>query len=303
MHSNGEGREAPLKYRFMWIDYALRQALRTAGTIARQPGLRLATRAKSLSFPQEGDTVISLTTHGQRLSTAVYCISSLLVGTRKLPVILWLDAEDYDRPWPAALTRLTDRGLQVRRSDGHYGPHTKYFGTFQELTGTGTRVITVDDDMMYPRWFVDKLLNAADADPECVVAYRAHTIELDGGAIAPYKDWSTTYTTAPSHLHFATGVSGVMYPASMVDYVAARGTEFADKAPSADDVWLNNCALRSGHQVRQVFPHPREFSVIPLSQRNALVRQNRWRGGNDAQIAQTYSSDDVERLIDASRDH
>ena len=285
----------------MWIDYAVRQVLHTAGTIARQPGLLLAARAPRLSFPQLGEagedkTVISLTSHGKRLSTSVYCIASLLVGTRRFPVILWLDEEDYNGRWPKGLHRLQERGLIIRCSDGKYGPHTKYFGTFREMARTGTRVITVDDDMMYPRWFAEKLVNAADADPRCVVAYRAHTITLDENGMRPYKEWRATKSTTPSHRHFATGVSGVAYPPSMVDYVAQQGTAFEDKALRADDVWLNHCALRSDHQVRQVYPHPREFSVIPASQREALVHHNHWRGGNDAQIAKTYTDEDVEKL-------
>ena len=285
----------------MWIDYAVRQVLHTAGTIARQPGLLLAARAPRLSFPQLGEagedkTVISLTSHGKRLSTSVYCIASLLVGTRRFPVILWLDEEDYNGRWPKGLHRLQERGLIIRCSDGKYGPHTKYLGTFREMAGTGTRVITVDDDMMYPRWFAEKLVNAADADPRCVVAYRAHTITLDENGMRPYKEWRATKSTTPSHRHFATGVSGVAYPPSMVDYVAQQGRAFEDKALRADDVWLNHCALRSDHLVRQVYPHPREFSVIPASQREALVHHNHWRGGNDVQIAKTYTDEDVEKL-------
>ncbi|GAB3073673.1 glycosyltransferase [Corynebacterium aquatimens] len=287
----------------MWIDYAIRQGLHTAGTLLRQPGLLLATRAPGLSFPQHGETVISLTTFGPRMSTAVLCIASLLVASPKLPVILWLDREDYEGEWPRGLKRLVERGLQIRCSDGEYGPHTKYYGTFQEFAGTGTRIITVDDDMMYPRWFPDKLLNAADASPECVVAYRAHTIVRDheNGKLAPYKDWRPTLTTEPSVLHFATGVSGVAYPPSMVDFVAAQGTEFLNHSPHADDVWLHHCALESGHLVRQVFPHPREFSVILFSQSNALVRKNTLGGRNDTQIAATYTDEDLEILLSAEK--
>ena len=291
----------------MWIDYAVRQVLHTAGTFARQPGLLLATKAHSLSLPDastvgEGDTVISLTTYGKRLSTAVYAIASLLVGTVRLPVILWLDAEDFNGPWPPRLKRLVQRGLDVRCSDGKYGPHTKYYGTFQEFAGKGVRVITVDDDMMYPRWFVEKLLNAADASPRNVVAYRAHTITMNEAALAPYRLWTATFTTDPSFRHFATGVSGVIYPASMVEFVAARGKEFQGKAPLADDVWLNHCALRSGHRVRQVFPHPREFSIIPMSQRQALVRSNQWGGGNDVQLEATYTDEDIAVLLNEPTD-
>ena len=178
----------------MWIDYAVRQVLHTAGTFARQPGLLLATKAHALSFPSAaeagaGDTVISLTTYGKRLSTAVYAIASLLVGTVRLPVILWLDAEDFHGPWPPGLKRLVHRGLDVRCSEGKYGPHTKYYGTFQEFAGKGVRVITVDDDMMYPRWFVDKLLNAADASPRNVVAYLGLWLVKLIGKMHPHATW------------------------------------------------------------------------------------------------------------------
>lgn len=280
----------------MWIDYAARQALNSVGAFVRAPRLKLAANATSLSFPQQGDTVISLTTHGNRMSASVAAITSLLMGTELLPVFLWLDRDDFEADWPEGLRGLVDRGLQVRCSDGAFGPHTKYFGTFSQFAGTDTRVITVDDDMMYPRWFAQKLLNASDADPDLIVAYRAHLMTFDGDKLDNYRRWKAVYTTAPSHRHFATGVSGVAYPPSMVDYVASLGTEFSHHAPKADDVWLNACAVRSGHKVRQVFPHPREFSIVPGSQRTALVRKNLGGGGNDAQLDATYTEEDLAKL-------
>ena len=283
----------------MWIDYAVRQAFGAVGALLRAPRLRVVARTTPASFPEEGDTVISLTSHGPRLKAAVVAISSLLVGTKRLPVYLWLDKEDYEGEWPTGLRTLVDRGLQVCCSDGHYGPHTKYYGTFQKFAGTGTRVITVDDDMMYPKWFVEKLLNAADASPQNVVAYRAHEIMLQDGKLAPYKQWKSVQDTDPDPRHFATGVSGVAYPAAMVDAVAAQGKAFQNCAPHADDIWLNRCALRAGHFVRQAFPHPREFSMVPASQSVALVRGN-LRGGNDAQLRATYEQRDLGMLIDAT---
>ncbi|WKD56802.1 hypothetical protein CAPI_01120 [Corynebacterium capitovis DSM 44611] len=287
----------------MWVDYAARQVITYASAAARAPRLRVMARNAPFSFPAEpgeDSTVVSLTSYGKRLSSAVVAVSSLLVGTRRLPVHLWLDAEDFDGPWPKGLRSLADRGLHVHRSDGQYGPHTKYYGTFQQFAGTATRVITIDDDMMYPRWFVDKLLNASDASPDCVTAYRAHQIALLDGAIAPYVKWKAVDTTEPSRRNFATGVSGVAYPASMVDYVAQQGLAFSQHAPLADDVWLNACALRSDHLVRQVFPHPREFSLVPGSQGGALVRANLRGGGNDEQIAQTYTRADELKLFDGA---
>ncbi|SDS54586.1 hypothetical protein [Corynebacterium timonense] len=282
----------------MWLDYAARQALYSVGALVRARALRRAARCSAATFPAHGPVVVSLTTHGRRLGSAVVAIASLLEGTRRAPVHLWLDAADFDGPWPEGLHALVERGLIVHRSGGAYGPHTKYYGAFRLFAGTGTRVVTVDDDIMYPRWFLDRLLAAAAAEPGCVVAYRAHVVALASGTIGPYRSWRAVCDTAPAARHFATGVSGVAYPPTMVDYVAGQGLRFLQHSPLADDVWLNVCALRSGHRVRQVFPHPRAFSLVPGSQSGALVRAN-LRGGNDEQIARTYTPDDVARLAHA----
>ncbi len=279
----------------MWVDYAARQAVASIDAVARLPSLRLAVRSGRLEFPAVGHTVISLTSHGARLRTVHHTLASLLVGTRRVPTILWLDAVDYHAPWPEPLHELVQRGLQVRCSDGQFGPHTKYFGAFRQYAGAGVSVITVDDDVLYPRWFVEKLV----VDPRSVTAYRAHEIALRGGEFAPYRQWGRVRTTAPSPRHFATGVSGVAYPPAMVDFVAAQGDAFLRAAPSADDVWLNMCAVRSGHYVRQVFDKPKEFPLVPGSQSVALVRKN-LRGGNDVQLAASYSAEDISAVLSAS---
>ena len=132
------------------------------------------------------------------------------------------------------------------------------------------------------------LLNAART-------YRAHRIVLDADGIAPYKKWRPARSSQPSHLNFATGVDGVRYPREMVRYVAGRGTEFLDLTPRADDVWLNHCALRAGFPVQQVTARSANFPLVPGSQRVRLSRVN-LSGGNDVQIAATYTAEDVAKL-------
>ena len=275
----------------MWIDYAVRQGIVATGAFVRLPLLQHAARHADVAFPEDGDTVISLTTHGTRLKSAAAAIASLLVGTVRLPVHLWLDPVDFHARWPETLQGLADRGLQVHESPGGFGPHTKYFGTFQQYTDRN--VITVDDDVLYPRTFAQLLVDAPS--DSTVTAYRAHRLMLEDGQIAPYKKWKPVRSAEPSILHFATGVDGVRYPKEMVQFVAARGTEFLDLAPRADDVWLNHCALRAGFPVRQVEERSANFPLVPGSQRVRLSRVN-LSGGNDVQIAATYSAEDVAKL-------
>lgn len=275
----------------MWIDYAVRQGIVATGAFVRLPLLQHAARHADVAFPEDGDTVISLTTHGTRLKSAAAAIASLLVGTVRLPVHLWLDPVDFHARWPETLQGLADRGLQVHESPGGFGPHTKYFGTFHQYTDRN--VITVDDDVLYPLTFAQLLVDAPS--DSTVTAYRAHRLMLEDGQIAPYKKWKPVKTAEPSIRNFATGVDGVRYPKEMVQFVAARGTEFLDLAPRADDVWLNHCALRAGFPVRQVEERSANFPLVPGSQRVRLSRVN-LSGGNDAQIAATYSAEDVAKL-------
>lgn len=283
----------------MWIGYAAGQTASFFFTLLRMIPLAVLNRISRTRIPETGDVVISLTTHGKRINRVHYTLESIVRGHRKAPVVLWLDEKDFHDEWPVALRRLIARGLQVRCSDGEYGPHTKYWNQFREVVGTGTKVVTVDDDMIYPEWFLERLEFIGNLRLDAVIAYRAHRIELRDDKIMPYVKWSAADTCDASVLHFATGVSGVMYPATFIEYVVAQGDQFRSSSPRADDVWLHACALRSGHPIRQVYAQPRHFAVVPATQVGALVVGNTLMGGNDEQINRVYTDADVAALLKA----
>lgn len=285
----------------MWVGYAVRQIASVFLTLLRMLPLAARNRVARGRIPETGDVVISLTTHGKRINYVHFTIESIARGHVKAPIVLWLDKPDFDAPWPATINRLVARGLQVRCSDGFYGPHTKYWNQFREIHGTGVRVATVDDDMIYPEWFLQRLLFIGDLRMDAVVAYRAHRIELRDDRMLPYVKWSAADTSKASFLHFATGVSGVLYPVTFIDYVVSQGDVFLENCKRADDVWLHACALRSDHPIRQVYAQPRHFAVVPTTQVGALVVGNTLMGGNDEQIAKVYTDEDVAKLVAASK--
>ncbi|WP_018119262.1 hypothetical protein [Corynebacterium mastitidis] len=290
----------------MWVSYVAGQVVSFFFTLFRLVPLLWNNRFSREPIPAEGSgehgVVISLTTHGRRLRTVFLAVESVVRGPQRAPVVLWLDPEDYDRrgQWPPSLRRLVRRGLTVRRGDGDLGPHAKYWNQFCRVAGTPTRVVTIDDDVIYPEWFLDRLLAIGGLRLDTVAAYRAHRIELREGRMLPYMKWSPADTCDASLLHFATGVSGVCYPPSFIEYVVAQGIRFKEVAPRADDVWLHVCALRSGHPVRQVFANPRNFAVVPSAQLSSLILSNGVGGGNDEQIAAAYGPADVAALLRAS---
>lgn len=285
----------------MWIGYVIRQVSGIFLTLLRMLPLALLNRFSTRRMPVDGEVIVSLTTHGKRLHQVYFTIESVARGYLKAPIVLWLDEADFNSEWPDSIRRLVRRGLQVRCSDGSYGPHTKYWSQFREIQGTGVRVATVDDDMIYPEWFLQRLQFIGDLRNDAVVAYRAHRIELRDGHMLPYVKWTAADTSKASFLHFATGVSGVLYPTSFIDYVVAQGDVFLETCKRADDVWLHVCALRSGHPIRQVYAQPRHFAVVPTTQVGALVVGNTLMGGNDEQIAKVYTAADVARLVEVSQ--
>ena len=50
-------------------------------------------------------------------------------------------------------------------------------------------IITVDDDILYPRHLVRDLLKTHKKHPRDICAHRIRTINIQDGKIQPYKTW------------------------------------------------------------------------------------------------------------------
>lgn len=273
------------------------------GLARRALRVRFDIRNRLATSPVTGEgPVVSLTTHGPRLGSAHLALESIGCGSlRPGRLILWLEPEDHARPLPQTLRRLVARGLEVREA-GDLGPHAKYWPLVASRPEQD--FVTADDDIFYPRGWLAELCRVADRLPGTIVCFRARVVRLDDIAapprILPYTSWTLCRSTAPSTLHFAMGVSGVLYPRSFADIVREAGTGFLARAPRADDVWLHYLAVRAGMGITQARPRPAEFLGTPGTRSTGLYRTNEG-GGNDRQIAQTYTPDVVEMLAATAR--
>ncbi len=273
-------------------------------TLSRLEMVRLRLRNRYSHEPATGDAdaMVSLTTYGRRAETVWATIESIAGGdVRPRKLVLWLDDERILAHRSAAIRRLEARGLEVRRT-ADLGPHKKYYPALPEVVDLGWPLITADDDVLYPRPWLRKLLQSHDRHPDDVICYRANEITVDPQGIAPYAEWPRCRTDTASPRHFATGVSGVLYPLEMTSALKRHGDGFRELSPRADDVWLHWVALREGIEVRQVDRTPRHFPIAPGSQTVALTVDNVAGGGNDRYVRSLYDSVDVQRLrLAASR--
>ncbi len=180
------------------------------------------------------------------------------------------------------------------------GPHTKYFPQVMSDPAPSRPLVTADDDVIYPAYWLRTLVSGWQRYPDAVTCFRAYQFGLQpNGQLSPYARWSGCKSVLPNQRHFLTGVAGVLYPVSMQEALRSAGDDFKTRCPRADDIWLNLIALRAGVAVRQITPIRRSFYEVPGSRAHGLARCNVRGGENDRQIAATYAADDLARLLGA----
>jgi len=240
--------------------------------------------------------IVTLTSHSDRILRVFASIESIGLGkTRPQKVILYLGDKYADKSLPRSLERLKNRGLEIEFCMD-VGPHTKYFPYVQSKATFNRPLVTADDDKIYEKEWLEKLIRAWKSEPNHVHCFRARKIIFENGAFAAYKSWPLCADTHPSFSNFATGVSGVIYPPKLLEHLKNAGLSFLYLCPKADDIWLHVNAIRNGFKIRQLQPESKHFFGTPGSSKSALHFSNLSGGDNDIQVSQTYNSNDLQIL-------
>jgi hypothetical protein len=258
--------------------------------------LWLVNRYARTPLTQHDGLVVSLTSYGKRIRTVYLAIESIGRGRlRPSRIILWLDERTVFENPPATIRRLKQRGLEVKLCE-NYGPHKKYYPYLQSVNKFDTPLVTADDDVFYPRDWLEGIAHAFRQFPEAVNCYRARVMRINKGEIQKYENWELATSTHPSSCHVPTGVSGAIYPPAFLETVKEAGEGFRDLCPKGDDLWLHLHAGRAGYKIRQIRPKPLIPLSIPGAESVGLWKTNIF-GANDRQIADTYSAKDIQQLL------
>lgn len=183
------------------------------------------------------EIIISLTTYGTRAYSVYLTITSLIHQTIKAnKIILWLSETEFnDKSIPLTLKKLKEYGLEI-----HYCDDIK---SYKKIIPTlslypKSDIITVDDDIIYPVDFIEKLISAHLNNPNKVCFTRGCKITFGkNGEILPYEKWKNP-TNAQSMLNIPTGVGGILYPENCFHHDVTKKNIFMDICPNADDLWL-----------------------------------------------------------------
>lgn len=255
--------------------------------------LRASNLLSKKAITSKSGPVISLTTHGKRIDSVHLTIETIAQGN-VLPsrIMLWIDDISIFNHLPENIVRLVNRGLEVLFCE-NFGPHTKYYPYLESIENPTSPLVTADDDVLYPKHWLEDLERAYKTFPNYINCYRARNIKTYGDSLSTYTEWLPCTSTNPSYKNFGLGVSGIIYPPEFQSFLKSKGREFLRICPKADDIWLHVNAVRSGYRTRQLSARPRTFPEVPGSQDQALFLTNQLGGENDKQISKTYTQKDI----------
>lgn len=244
-------------------------------------------------YQENQQLIVSLTTYNKRISEVYLCIESILHQTvSPTEIVLWLAESEFEyESLPTVLKNQEKRGLSIRFCKD-LKSYKKLLPTLIEYTNCD--IITIDDDFIYPRDFIENLLNTSKKYPNCVCYYRGARIKIDRKEIQPYIKWAESekeYT--PSLLNFATGAGGVFYPNSCFSPSVSDINQIMSLAPTADDIWFKAMTLINNVKyVKVKSPYLFDYNFISLNnmQDIALYNKNVGQNRNDEQIKSVFMS-------------
>lgn len=267
---------------------ALRAAAREVARRRRRQlvaAARLAAAGRpALPAPSRRPPVtVTLTSYRARIRHVAPTVRSLLAQDAPPDHVVLVLARGDVPELPAGLGRLRDRGLEVHWVDEDTRSYKKLLPVLAERPGHV--LVTVDDDTLYPQWWLARLLAAHEARPDTVLGFRGQEIAGDAAALAPYVTWPGATTRTPGPRILLTGVGGVLYPPGSLPARTADVDLARRLCPTADDVWFRAMTLLAGTPTAVVddahadFPETwRWRSSLGLAATNVLA------GRNDEQV-------------------
>ena len=232
--------------------------------------------------------IVSLTTFPARINTLWICIESLLRQSVKPDeIILWLADTQFNglSCLPEKLLDQQKRGLTIRFCED-LKAHKKYYYAFKEYPDD--IVITVDDDVIYPKNTIRALLDLHNKYPDCVCCNFAALITYDDKLrICSTLKWPSIFAKMirkPSNLLLPIGVSGILYPPKILNQEVFNKDVFTRISFFNDDLWLKVMGILNRRKIVQTDCFPGHFFGINTTQLKRLSIYNIIHNGNDVQF-------------------
>jgi len=277
--------------RYRWLEYT------------HLASVASSTRLGVTTVKRDPELIVSLTTIPERIGTVALCLDSLLRQSIKPDrLVLWLsESNEPGRPLisqtslPDNLLRLVPRGLEIR--------WCKDIRSYRKIIPTlhahpKALIVTADDDIFYPRYWLKALYQAYQAEPQYVHCHRAHLIKYAvAGDAMPYQQWDMLANgyQGPSFDLFPTGCGGALYAPGHLHPDVLNEDTFVALCPKADDVWLKAMSILANVPCKKVASVTFPLIEVRIPNNRTLCSENFTLNGNDLQIKAVAERYDIFR--------
>jgi len=225
------------------------------------------------------DLIVSLTSIPSRLPILFLCIRSLLEQSVSTKIVLWLHESLADRLPNSLRVLQSDRFCILYSTET--SAHRKLVNTLK--TFPQHIVVTCDDDMIYPRDWLERLIAEHRQHPNDIVAHECRRIQFENNVAQAYQQWRSEVAGESHRNTLAIGYGGVLYPLNSLDSQVTDDTVYLALAPKADDLWFKAMSLKKGVATRRSSRHlPKPIPIIG-SQSFSLKKHNVRQDGNRIQ--------------------
>lgn len=234
------------------------------------------------------DLVISLTSYGTRLSELQYTLYSLVNQTiRAEKIIVNLALEDFNNV-STLLHSFQKYGVEFVMVED-IKSYKKLIPTLQKYPDK--IIVTADDDLYYPRRWLEKLWINHLLNPRDIVCHLTVRIGFKENKLRAYNEWHLNKKESKaSFSNLILSGAGALFPINSLYIDVCKVDLFMTLSPTADDIWdyfmamLNKTKIRqipnSYSNLRYVDPY-REYGII---EGKTLTQVNVGLGKNDEQL-------------------
>lgn len=227
------------------------------------------------SEPRDEIVIASLTSYPARIPYVHLAIKSLMLQTYKPDrIILWLASEQFtDKELPEELTDLCEYGLEIMWIHDIYG-HKKYFYPVVNQKDNEV-VITFDDDIIYPKDAIKRLMKTHKSFPNCLVCERGQIydkkFEHNPGL---WKIISSVGVKKPTYSMNPSPGGGCLIPKGAFYIDATNEEKIRELAYKNDDLWYMFMCAQNKTKMVKTRKYHRTFSVIDGSQSEQMAIEN-----------------------------
>ena len=232
--------------------------------------------------------IVSLTSFPAAIPYAAQAVQSILNGS-VLPdkVILYLTFSQFGESGiPQELQKLANDNsrFEIRDYPRDIRSYRKLIPALRDFPDA--IIVTIDDDVAYPKNMLRDLLRLHEQMPQAVLAHRAKRMKPD----EPYRKWKKYrwyhFLLKKIHTSFKniqTGVGGVLYPPHSLKKEMMNVELFTELAPTTDDIWFWAAGVANdipvipvpfGHNKPKGLGKPRKLSLKTVNFKSGIDRNS-----------------------------